>query len=150
MIQVLIKIFDSDVGWMDWRFKKVWSRARLKSNTLVVNKKLNRQWIQNGKKGSDARLIQRILELTVDISTNLSFTDEKCKDRERLSDCAKDYQDKSQGCTIFFTPNLTYFIDNALQETRRWDWILILENWWNIDGTRREKRCQCMRRGKIE
>lgn len=41
MIQVLIKIFDSDVGWMDWRFKKVWSRARLKSNTLVVNKKLN-------------------------------------------------------------------------------------------------------------
>lgn len=49
---------------------------------------------------------QRILEFTLDISTNLSFTDEKHRDRS--SDRAKDYQDKSQGQLELLTPNLTY------------------------------------------
>lgn len=45
MIKVLIIVFDSGVVWMDWRFKMVWSRARLKSNTLAVNKSLKSgQW----------------------------------------------------------------------------------------------------------
>ena len=35
-------------------------------------------------------------------------------EKKRSSDCAKDYEDKSQGSARVLTPNLTYFTDYTL------------------------------------
>lgn len=94
------------------------------------------EWKERYKCKTDE--IQSILKLILRIGTNLSFTDEKRQDRDVKWLCWK-LLFWVKVVLEFLTPNLTYFIDDTY--VNFWhDWIFVLENWQNIDGTTRGKK----------